>query len=288
VIEENGGPNIDFLDGQGWYDNVVMADPLNENRVYVGGVDIFSFGIVGDSLVEENQFLGTTNNTPFIGLTNFTDQTELGILVNDRMNPEERVSVEIRFGPDLSQNAHRFTVGLQGSGVPDNEYEYEDYVAVPFEVWDIDNNRQLMVSFRDQQEDGEFNLINQNTGGDGSTHSREYLFINLVDYSETPDPDIAQNGGHIFQELCFIWPFLIEGEVWDPENIPPSTFNIFFGTKSTRFKQTVVISDGRSQYQEFNNGQVVNSNEDIHVDHHGFFPLEVDAEQNFFSLFKSS
>ena len=42
-------------------------------------------------------------------------------------------------------------------------YKYVDYVEVPFEVWDINNNRQLMVSFREQQEDGEFNLIYQNT-----------------------------------------------------------------------------------------------------------------------------
>ena len=34
-----------------------------------------------------------------------------------------------------------------------------DDIDVPFEVWDTEDNKQLMVSFRDQERDGEFNLI---------------------------------------------------------------------------------------------------------------------------------
>ena len=40
-----------------------------------------------------------------------------------------------------------------------SQYMYADYVDVPLQVWDTDNNRQLMFSFRDQADDGEFNLI---------------------------------------------------------------------------------------------------------------------------------
>ena len=74
------------------------------------------------------------------------------------MDEEDYVSVELRFGPSRSQRAHRFTVPVgEGGGVPEHLYSYQDYVSVPFEVWDVDHNQQLMVSFRDQDRNGAFN-----------------------------------------------------------------------------------------------------------------------------------
>ena len=52
-----------------------------------------------------------------------------------------------------------------------------------------------MVSFRDQQEDGAWNLIERQTSGDATTHSREYVFIHLIEYAETQDSLIALDGG---------------------------------------------------------------------------------------------
>ena len=43
---------------------------------------------------------------------------------------------EIRFGPGKSQKAYRFTVPENsGSGVMLEYYTYQDFVDVPFEVW---------------------------------------------------------------------------------------------------------------------------------------------------------
>ena len=53
---------------------------------------------------------------------------------------------EIRFGPGKIQKAHRF------------RFSYEDFVDVPFEVWDIANNRQLTVAFGDYDGNGKINL----------------------------------------------------------------------------------------------------------------------------------
>ena len=57
---------------------------------------------------------------------------------------DDFVSVEFRFGPGRSQKAHRYTVsrtsteiGQNKLDLPFSEYEYQDYVDVPFEMWDI-------------------------------------------------------------------------------------------------------------------------------------------------------
>ena len=81
------------------------------------------------------------------------------------------------------QKAHRFTVPEgEGAGVPPEDYAYMDYVDVPFEAWDIRNNRQLMISFRDQERDGAFNLIERILDDDIS--GREYFFVHAVPYNE--------------------------------------------------------------------------------------------------------
>ncbi len=74
------------------------------------------------------------------------------------ISASQMVSVELRFGSGRSRFAHRF-VPPDVSGVDFADYPYRDYVEVPFEVWDITNNRQLHVSFRDRSDDGLFDLI---------------------------------------------------------------------------------------------------------------------------------
>ncbi len=147
-------------------------------------------------------------------------------------------SVEIRFGSGKTQKAHRFLVPENATvGVLDASYAYQDYVTVPFEVWDITNNRQLMISFRDQGRDGLFNLISQNTESSIATQqSREYLYINNVTYNAaSPNASIATNGGHVFKQMYNIWPVLADGGGWSPNSLPDATFKINFETKIVTF-----------------------------------------------------
>lgn len=77
------------------------------------------------------------------------------------------MDLEIRFGPGIGQNAYRFSVP-EGYGF--NEFigresgmynhTYQNSVKVPFEVWNISSNPpiQMAVSFRDDDNDGKFNL----------------------------------------------------------------------------------------------------------------------------------
>lgn len=84
------GQGRSFLTSQGWYDNVIAVDPVNENRVWVGGVDLFrsddggaNWGLASYWWAEKNEpgyahadqhaivfhpnYNGTTNKTMYVG-----------------------------------------------------------------------------------------------------------------------------------------------------------------------------------------------------------------------------
>ena len=141
-------------------------------------------------------------------------------------------------------------------------YTYQDYVTVPFEVWDITNNKQLMVSFRDQGRDGQFNLISDNTTSTVATdQSREYIYINNVDYNATvPGHSIAVNGGHEFNEMYFLWPTLSNEGVWPITT--PGTLKILYDGINKLNATTTNITDARSLFG------AGTKNKNIHPDHH--------------------
>jgi len=276
-----GGNSADYLGGQGWYDNTILCSPYAENVVYVGGVSMLKVELgSGGSTTADVISMVENGSEAFMDFVNFS-ATEVGgtLEVGTSANG---TSVELRFGAGLSQKAHRFTVPTgQGSGVDDADYSYQDYVDVPFEVWDVDNNKQLMVSFRDQQEDGAFDLIEQNTAGAASTHSREYIYINNVDYNATtPDANIGVNGGHIFNEMYFFWPVLASGGTWDANNLPNSTLKIEVNTVNVLDANVAVAAD---PYDAFDGTNSFNTfGVDVHPDQHGLVAIkEDDATQTF-------
>ncbi len=292
------GENIDFLGGQGWYDNTILAHPFELDEVYVGGVNLWKFEVSSATENLGKRFAGAEeiDIESFFSLNPFNS----GVYYNSKIAigeeaPEDFVSVEIRFGPDgeggiLQQKAHRFTVpDGRGSGVAPNEYSYEDYVDVPFQIWDIENNRQLMVSFRDQQKDIIFNLLTFNAENSSwETNSREYLFISNVTYDETaPDPNIALDGGHEFRNLFFLWPFLPETGVWEPENFPTSLFRIRYEEVIGKGATITSIADAYGQYGGNNSfSQTTGSTVAIgvHPDHHNIVPIIHDPINKTFQL----
>lgn len=276
LLESGSGDNIDHLGGQGGYDNCVTVNPYNENIAYAGGVNLFKFVLNGENI--DGQAAVTSvdeENTDFIDFINFGGGFFGGALDIGSGFEGNPISVEIRFGAGETQKAHRFTVGNNGSGVPATGYFYEDYVDVPFTVWDIDNNRQLMCSFRDQQQDGAWNLIASNTEGDPSTHAREYLFIQDVTYSETADANIAQDGsattGHEYNQLYFFWPVLAEGAAFDPNALPTSTLRVNTALINGTGRTSEVVSDAYSDFtgvNSFSDAEFVSRQGGIHPDHH--------------------
>jgi photosystem II stability/assembly factor-like uncharacterized protein len=274
-----------FLGEQGWFNNIVEVHPFDDNIIYVGGVNLGKIEIksglsTGDPQVIRVDTFGTAG---FMSFVNFGgDYFNGGLATGDKEDGQEIlssdwVSVEIRFGPGRSQKAHRFTVPEgEGAGVPYEDYTYRDYVEVPFEVWDTDNNRQLMVSFRDQERDGEFNLIERDADDDIS--GREYIFVNAVDYSDvTPHPKIALDGGHTYKQLYFFWPYLTPDSTWNPSALPESKIRIQYGNFSLVNEQsavTVLVDDRK--------------NSNLHVDHHEFIMMVTDEENEKFTILEAN
>lgn len=276
-LSRNGGetwlPNeedenfINFHRAQGWFNNTLAADPYDRNKVYVGGVYLGAINFQEGTGQSEPTILNvdTVNTSSFLDFINFGG-SELGGGMStgfeEGADVEEGdfISVEIRFGPGKSQKAHRFQVPEgEGPGVPRNDYTYYDYIDVPFEVWDVTNNRQLMVSVRDQERDGEFNLIERIEGDE--IPGREYIFVNAVDYDPVnPEPDIAQSGGHYHKMVYFFWPTLADGGEWIPSSLPEGKIFIEYGSYTIRFAATDVISSGTR-------------NTNLHVDHHDLVVL---------------
>ncbi len=271
----------DFLGGQGEYDNIITAHPYNEDVAYLGGVNLWKIDYSNPGTPSESDpaiyRISLENTETFLSFINFggaylNGGMELGT-ENDATDlvSTDWSSVEIRFGAGMVQKAHRFTVGGVGSGVPASDYVYEDYVDVPFEVWDVTNNRQLMASFRDQAENGVYDLVKR-IESDPSV-GREYLFVNAVEYSETPSVNIAKNAGHSYKQLYFFWPTLAEGGTWDENNLPDSKISITYGAinevKGTSSVVTDAYGSGDNNYNQ-GAGFGTTSIPGVHPDHHNF------------------
>ena len=267
------GTDLDFLggtekdDGQGWYDNAIACDPFDASVVYVGGINLFRFKLETTTSTSDIYGVDTENASSLLDLVNFNGNNgifELGTFAN-------KSSVEVRFGAGKSQKAHRFLVPEGAtSGVAAANYTYTDYVTVPFEVWDVTNNKQLMVSFRDQGRNGTFELIPNNTSADALLQSREYIYIHNVNYdATTPNTNIAKNGGQQFNQMYFFWPVLATGGIWPPIINSTLRFN-YLGQQQNFNSTTIFVTDGRGQYG-------TNKNSIVHVDHHAILMVPMSS-----------
>ncbi len=283
-----------YLRDQGWYNNTILCSPYNEDIVYVGGISMLKVELGSGAAtitttinVEEN----ATNS--FLDFVSFSASQFGGKLeVLDGNNPaSDTLSVEVRFGPGLSQKAHRFNVPANGgtnndggAGVPDADYTYADYIDVPFEVWDVETNRQLMVSFRDQQDDGLFNLNPRDDTNDPNLlTAREYIFISNIDYSATADANISTvSAGHLFENMYFFWPVLTAGGSWDPANLPASSLNIIVSEIAVLDANVAVAAD---PYGDFDGTNSFNTfGVDVHPDQHGLVAIKEDEAAKTFRI----
>lgn len=244
-----------FLGGQGGYDNIIEAHPFIDSVVFVAGVDMWKLAFNKTSKESAKAVTDAyTVNTSFLSFVSFGGSHLNGGLSTDEgtnLVASDWVSVEIRFGPGLGQKAHRFTVPNQAtSGVSASNYSYVDYVDVPFEVWDITNNRQLMVSFRDQEKDGKFNLYTRNGESDAyGDLGREYIFVNAIAYNpDAADANIATAGGHKYKALYMIWPELKSGATWDDQNLPTSKIVVEYGSVIVYDGEKTSIADAYGNY----------------------------------------
>lgn len=225
-VVDTSKKNQTWLKAQGWYDNTLNVNPLNDNKVFLGGVDLYEAllldkytnysGITKAEEINTQSFMSFVKGQSASGsFRYFSGGMDLGDFWYGagatKTTITDFVSIEIRFGPGKKQLAHRFIF------VSPN-YEFKDYVEVPFEVWDIKNNKQLMVSFRDLENNGVYDLTAQT-----STYTpREYIMVHAVDYSNSPNSTISVNNGHKHKTLYVFWPKLAANAVWDATKLPES------------------------------------------------------------------
>jgi len=283
IATKGDGNNEDFLGGQGWYDNIITAHPFDEDIVYVGGVNVFKFELTGTTTTTNSIQTSLGGTDAFMSYVNFGGEFLSGGLSIEAPQEELR-SIEIRFG-EGTQKAHRFTVDGRGSGVPDSDYEYEDYVDIPFQVWDIENNIQLMAAFRDQQDDGEWNLIEANTDGDTEDHSREYLFIYNIEYDESADETIGQDGGVDEGRIYFFWPILTPGAMFDANALPTSTLSVTLTELTGQERETTVVSDAYNDFDGTNAFPQDTRTQGLHPDQHNIVIGDVDENNQTFRLY---
>jgi hypothetical protein len=272
---EDTSTTIEWLGEQGWYDNALAVHPFNPDIVYVGGVDMFKAVITASVRDKPAAVTGVSEE----GTEAFMDWINAGLsflrgglgtgvewfqdhegFPTDFSLSDYR-TVEIRFGPGKKQMAHRFTVlptsgtaGDGGAGVIPADHLYQNYVEVPFEVWDMDNNIQLMVSFRDQEKDGKWNLIQRSESD--PVPGREYIFVNSIPYDpDNPSTNITTAGGHGYKTIYSMWPTLADGAIFDEAALPESKLVINYGQIQERVSNIEQITTGNEVHADIHNIQ---------------------------------
>ena len=271
-ISKNSGQNwllhndvtggfVNFHGVQGWFNNILAPHPTDKNQLFVGGVYL---GKVDFKTHEQKSPLKVTRVDTFgtgsymsfypFGSTYLGGGMITGLDNEAEVELDDFVSVDIYFGDTNIQKAHRFTVPPgEGAGVPEDYYTFEDYVEVPFTAWNSETGEQLMVSFRDNERDGKFNLVK--TAFDDNVNGREYLFIHAEKYDTEADSNISKNGGFQHMQLYFFWPILHEDLDSMPSTIPTGKISVEFGQQDMLEIRTSVLSNRTK-------------NTNLHVDHH--------------------
>lgn len=276
---------INFMEGQGFYDNTIMCDPFDDTKFYVGGVSLFRTTLTSGSSSVDQFKIVENGTTSFMTLQSFSNMPFDNMRLDVGDQPDD-IEVEIRFGPGQSQSAHRFLVPEGAtSGVAPANYSYNNYVSIPFEAWDVTNNRQLMVSFRDQNRNGQFDLVAAELQSTNSlAHSREYVYIHDITYAATAHPAIAIAGGQENQMRYNFFPALAPSAAWNPNSLPSSKLVIKNFAIQKLNATTITVADGRGSFDNKNPSDQINLASGVHPDHHFLIPLNVNASTQTYRL----
>ena len=282
IVDSQGVGAANWLGGQGWYDQTLAIHPYDLNKVFLGGIQFWEATVTGPVVVHYLSNYELINTNSFLRQLYWSQANHFGnrLLSGDAWHevpdvmPEDFVSIEVRFGPGKRQSAHRFSVAQTGDtelghGRSFLLYFYEDYAEVPFEVWDTDHNTQLMVSFRDDKDNGVFDLDYF-----GSAGYRENIFIHGYPYSDSgADERIAKDGGVVNKMLYLLRFTLPPGETWNPANLPESLVRITADSLEAQSRETM---------------RVASVNRDVHVDHHNIHVIPVNQTRNRFKVLSAN
>ncbi|MFQ5652651.1 MAG: FlgD immunoglobulin-like domain containing protein [bacterium] len=269
VDEASGG--FVWMAGQGWYNNTLAFHPFSADTLFFAGVEIFRAVFLPETRTFSEFSSSTSNTASFLTFFNFGGDllggggsSDVAPLfdVPSTVQPEHYRNVEIRFGPGQSQKAHRFFSIISGDG-------YQDYIDIPFSVWDTGIQQQLMVSFFDFDANGVFDLT------DPQGNDNQYVLISNVPYNpDGPDAEIVAQGP-LHNIIYFIWPVTPAGVTWDPGSHPQSTINIEVMLQEVGLRKSEQISSFSLRNPQPNN---------THVDHHNLTMVPFDSATNRYRL----
>ncbi len=285
----DGGQNWNLVDGdygdwfagQGWYDNTIAVHPFDTNTVFVGGAGPILSITKGSDLSRVNAYVGNFENNAdffeldlaFLGGISPTEDFLSGVFGNTNLAdelPAEQVSVEIRFGPDVMQMAH-WHANLDRDS-------YRDFVEVPFEVWDVTNDRQLAVSFYDSNGNGEWDLL------DFTDDFTEFLSVHAIDYSTEPDEAVME--GSMYENSYYlILGGNNSGEDIDLENLPSTELIVNTEVVSILESEFEPVVDG---YDEYSTDELETFTKGVHVDHHNLVLIPTDEETGAFLMINAN
>ena len=261
--------------GQGGYDNTIAVHPFNVNTVFVGGagpiVEITATNeVIGSITIDELR-----NSSTNIGIAEVPVFKEgvvfaedLAELFNEESTIEggEYVNTELRFGLKNNQNAHRWTSNDGGTA-----YNYASYENIAFRAWDLKNDRQLMVSYFDVNEDGKWTLQDDPVAND----SFEVVLVHAIPYEENPSALIQENPFHKAMYALFLYSS-------ESMAVPGGAIEVVPRVSNTRGGILNVVADGYGEYaRRFPNV----GSKGVHVDHHNILLFPKDSiEETFYFI----
>ncbi len=299
-LDEISGAAPDYHNGQGWYDNVIQVNPYNPNKFFVGGVNIWSVDMqLGGGVAIDAA--ATTSNTSYFGFVNFGQpylsgggNTGKGFwgVTSGITALEDTMDIRFLFGPGLSQLGYRYV----NIGAANFAYQYGDgtagggpkaFVKVPFQAWNLSTGQQISVAFRDQDNDGEWNLKSAPTGG----VSREYTSANNVVYSTTPDANMAVQGGNRYKSLFVMTPLLSAAGITSfgtsldtNDAIPTSNVTLAYNPVPTFFRETKQMTNWFEGQSDGNGG----TRPFVHADQHNLILVKQNDATKSFKMFAAN
>ena len=283
ILTEAGNPLRDIFNGQGNWDNTIAVNPYASDEVFVGGAGPI-IKIKTESSINEVQFDTIINNTEFLGLVDFGGERN-GIYFPEEYfqstegqttsQPGDYVDIEMRFGANIQQKVHRFRP-IQGSR---GDFEYVDYINLPFEVINTENSQPLMVSFLDQNEDAIWSLDSFET----TNIPLEAIIVHNIPYDdESPDLEIQDN---LLNGALYVGVFgTINGAV-DLENVPGSSIEVKVNLIEEVIGNTTPVTDG---YGDFEDDFPEIGSKGVHVDHHNLLLIPIDSTTESFYILNAN
>lgn len=264
-----------IFNGQGWWDNTIAVHPYDPTTVFVGGAGPIVSINTAAGFSEEIKLGRIDNTTDFLTLTNadgLGDGVEITQELADFANRNTRLvvenyrNVEIRFGPEKSQMAHRFFFDAFTL-----EAAYQDYVEVPFEVWDTENDVQLAVAFVDSNEDGEWDLNIDTAKG----QEVEFLSLYGFNYSAVRS-NLGITSDFYNRSMYLVFAASAVQDTIDFTQVTPGELSIQKNIIRNASGVLTAVTDGYNQFDPSVNSK------GVHVDHHNLILIPLNnAQQDF-------